>query len=47
MDDAPVCPGCGAEAEWEDNHWVTFHSLDCTWMRDPNSERYDIEMEER
>lgn len=37
---APVCPACGAVAEWMGNHWATGHALDCAWMRDPDSESY-------
>lgn len=37
---APVCPSCGVVAVWMGNYWESAHTLDCTWMADPDSEEY-------
>lgn len=36
-----VCPACGAVAVHKDDMLVTEHELDCAWLQNPNSERYD------
>lgn len=37
----PICPGCLAVATMTPGGWETAHEIDCSWMQDPESERYD------
>jgi len=36
----PVCPGCGAVAQWRGHYWTTYHESDCSWMHDTTAEGY-------
>lgn len=39
-EDVPECPSCGVKAMWGGRAWESYHSRDCAWMADPDSESY-------